>query len=99
MQHSEMHCFACNAVVNLASGERVGFRDDCEQCGADLHVCLNCRYHDPSAYNECHEPQSERVSARDRANRCEYFSSSDAPGGSGDTRNAALSDLDALFKK
>lgn len=94
-----MRCFACNGVAEFAAGERVGFRAECEHCGADLHVCLNCEYHDPSAYNECHEPQSERVSARDRANHCEYFSASDAQGGSGGTRNVALSDLDALFKK
>ena len=94
-----MRCFACNAEVTTASGERIGFRDDCSRCGADLHTCRNCAHHDPNAYNECREPQSERVADRERANRCEYFSPGEGQGGSGKERGSALSSLDALFKK
>ena len=94
-----MRCFGCNAETSLAAGERVGFRDTCERCGADLHACRNCSHHDPSAYNECREPQAERVSDRDRANRCDYFTPGDAEGGSDTGRQDAISDLDALFKK
>lgn len=95
-----MRCFACGGDVPLASGERVGFRDVCEACGADLHVCRNCAHHDPSAYNECREPNAERVSDRERANRCDYF----APGQGGGGEKAAAArrakaDLEALFKK
>lgn len=95
-----MRCFACDAEVALASGERVGFRDACEGCGADLHVCRNCALHDPSAYNECRESSAERVRDRDRANRCDYFQPGDAAGGGpGLARERARADLDALFKK
>ena len=94
-----MHCSACNAEVSLAAGERIGFRDECSRCGADLHTCKNCIHHDPSAYNECREPNSERVSDRERGNRCDYFSPSQREGGSDDSREQALSDLDGLFKK
>jgi hypothetical protein len=94
-----MHCFACNAEVRVASSERVGFRDECSHCGVDLHACKNCVHHDPSAYNECRESSSERVSDRERANRCDYFSPGHATGGSGSERGKALSDLDSLFKK
>jgi hypothetical protein len=95
-----MRCFSCDAEVDLAAGERVGFADCCESCDADLHVCRNCRFHDPSAYNECRESNAERVRERDRANRCEYF----APGGreaagSAPSGVAARSALDDLFKK
>ncbi len=87
----------------LAAGARVGFRDACDRCGADLHVCRNCRHHDPSAYNECREPRAERVGDRERANRCDEFApaegaaahSSDGSDGRADARSA----LDALFKK
>ena len=68
-----MRCFGCGAVRELASGARIGFRDSCETCDVDLHVCLNCVHHDPAAYNECRESSAERVADRDRANRCEYF--------------------------
>ena len=94
-----MQCHACQSVFPLASGESVGFRDDCDRCRADLHVCLNCAHHDPSAYNECRESNAERVLERDRANRCEYFrpASGEAPGE--ENREETLSDLEHLFHK
>ena len=95
-----MFCFSCNAEIELSADARVGFRDECESCNSDLHVCLNCAFYDTSAYNECREPNSERVSDRSRANRCDYFSPSGLGGGAVETRrSAALENLDALFKK
>ena len=93
-----MRCFACGLATQLASGERVGFRDTCESCEADLHVCRNCRHHDPSAYNECRESSAERVGASDRARRCDYFSPASgksADEGAAQTRDA----LENLFRK
>jgi hypothetical protein len=99
-QARRVHCFACNAVVELGTGDRIGFQDSCEGCATDLHVCRNCAHHDPSAYNECHEPSAERVSARDRANRCEYFRPGEGEGGGPAQEHArARSQLDSLFKK
>jgi len=94
-----MRCFACDAPVVLASGERVAFRDTCTRCGRDLHVCRNCAHHDPSAYNECRESSAERVGERERANRCDYFApAADAEGGRRGAASSARADLDALFK-
>ncbi len=84
--------------MSLSSGERVGFRDTCDGCGQDLHSCLHCAFYDPSAYNECREPNAERVSDRERANRCDYFAPGEGEGGSADPA-AARAALDALFKK
>jgi hypothetical protein len=95
-----MGCFACDAAIELASGQRVGFRDACAACGADLHSCRNCGHHDPSAYNECRESSAERVSDRERANRCDYFAPGTAVGGGIDTEEqAARTALDDLFRK
>ena len=95
-----MQCFGCDASIELASGARVGFRDSCETCSADLHVCRNCAHHDPAAYNECRESSAERVSQRDRANRCEYFRPSQVAGGAApEPAVDARAALDALFKK
>jgi hypothetical protein len=95
-----MRCAACNADVTIASGERVGFRDSCDGCGADLHSCLNCAHHDASAYNECRESSAERVNARDRANRCEWFSPTESGPGRGRNPGGVNRDaLNALFKK
>lgn len=95
-----MRCFACDTEVPLAASERIGFRDTCEQCDADLHACRNCAHHDPSAYNECRESSAERVRDRDRANRCDYFTPGEGGGGTVEAaRQGAKGDLDALFKK
>jgi hypothetical protein len=95
-----MHCFACNATLELGPGQRVGFQDGCEQCATDLHVCRNCAHRDPSAYNECRESSAEWVSDRERANRCDYFTpGAQEGGGVAEQRAKARSRLDALFKK
>ena len=94
-----MRCHACRGEVALASGESVGYRDACERCAADLHVCLNCAHYDPSAYNECRESSAERVLDRDRANRCDYFRPGTGTNAATDTRKGSLASLDALFKK
>ncbi len=95
-----MGCFSCSAPVELAAGERVGFRDTCAKCNSDLHVCLNCVHYDLNAYNQCREPNAEWVSERDRANRCDYFAYGDRSGtAAGAERASARAALDDLFKK
>jgi len=98
-QACRMLCHACQTEIPLAAGESIGFRDVCDRCRADLHACLNCAHHDPRAYNECREPNAERILDPDRANRCDYF----RPGGGlradGDRQDEALARLEDLFKK
>jgi hypothetical protein len=95
-----MPCYSCNAAVELATGERIGFRDTCDQCDSDLHTCANCGHHDTSAYNQCRESNAEWVSDRERANRCEYFVFGDPAGGSAvGEQSRARNSLDDLFKK
>ena len=94
-----MHCGACGTGIELASGERVGFRDTCPGCSSDLHACRSCSHHDPGAYNESREPNAERVSDRERANRCEWFAARTVAAASKPDPNAgAQAALDALFK-
>lgn len=64
-------CFRCHAVVE----EREFFsrRDECDKCGADLHVCKNCSFYHPGGSNECEEPQAERVVDKERSNYCDFF--------------------------
>jgi hypothetical protein len=92
-----MRCFQCDRSIELKAGERVGFRDSCDGCRSDLHVCRNCAHHDPAAYNECREPNAERVGDRERANRCDYFTPGERAGGKASDRSK--SPLDALFRK
>ncbi len=83
----------------------VSMNAGCEKCGCDVRVCFNCKFYDPRAYNECHEPQAERVVDKDRRNRCDFFVLRDGSvvaAGVDDTvvdpKAAAKKKLDDLFK-
>lgn len=70
-----MTCFQCGEKFPAALLEmpRIGFREECSKCRADVRVCRNCTHYDPKMYNECREPQAERVADKDRSNRCDQF--------------------------
>ena len=59
---------------------RVGKRESCAKCDADLHCCRNCRFFDPSVHNQCREAQAEWVKEKDRANYCDYLDPTEAVG-------------------
>jgi len=96
-------CVACSKELALPA--RVGRRDLCSGCGAELRSCRQCAFYDPSVYNACREPQAERVLDKERANFCDYFQPATsgrppaavAAGSSG--AQDARARLDALFRK
>ncbi len=96
MSATAVICFSCG-TKNPVLG-RVGRRDECFKCHADLHVCKDCIHYDVKSYNECREPQADVVQDKTRANFCDYFSPSDqthAVDPAADLRAKA----EALFKK
>lgn len=92
----DLKCFSCNET--LIFNDRVGLRETCSKCHADVHVCRNCTHYDPKVYNECKEPTAEVVRERDRANYCDFFKAGTASGGQ-DQRANLLSAAESLFKK
>jgi hypothetical protein len=92
-------CFFCKKEIDIE--DKVGRAESCPFCRSDLHCCLNCRFYDEKAYNQCREPQAERVVEKDKANFCEYFSFRDASHlfSQEDEQRKAKEKLDALFKK
>lgn len=96
-----MICHSCKKEIPVV--DRIGRRDECPHCHADLHVCLNCQFYDPAVYNECHESNAERVLEKDRSNYCDYFSTgtglprSSAP--AANPADEARHKLESLFKK
>lgn len=89
-------CHACGA--ELPKNARIGRRETCATCGADLHVCRNCRFQVPGMHNDCAEPQAERVVEKDRANFCEYFAPGERVAGATSV-SSARARLDSLFRK
>ena len=94
-------CWKCGETVQLAAGSRVGSRDTCSRCNADLHSCLNCSFYDPSKNNQCSEPQAEWVRDKEAANYCDYYRPN--PGVRAGSRGPSKADdakkkFDSLFR-
>ena len=95
-------CWTCAA--NAAERERIGRRDTCTACGADLHSCRGCRFYDAAAYNACAEPQAERVLDKERGNFCDWFAPRTAANATPAARTVAgggdaRAELDRLFRR
>jgi hypothetical protein len=93
-----MNCWNCPRKIEIVSGDRVGFRDECPGCGRALHSCRNCNFYDPSYNNSCRETMAERVVDKERFNFCEYFIPGDAAV-KPPAKTGAQEKLEALFKK
>lgn len=93
------YCFSCKKELDIDA--KVGRLEACPFCERDLHVCYNCLFYSPSAYNACHEPQAERVVDKDRSNFCDYFTFSDSASveQNGGKERDARGKLESLFKK
>jgi len=90
-------CHACGHGSNFEAS--LGRQDLCPECRAYLHCCMNCRFYDPSAYNECRETMAERVVEKETANFCDYFEAGESGNSGQDEREAAKQALAGLFKK
>ncbi len=90
-------CYQCKKEYKVDQG--VGRLETCSSCHADLHVCYNCEFYDPKAYNECHESQADRVLDKDKANFCDYFKPGTASNLSSQNKDEKLKALESLFKK
>ena len=92
----QLTCYSCGTIHAFV--DRVGRREECLKCRADLHCCRNCRFYDPKAYNECREPTADVVREKEAGNFCDFFE----PGGSGSAqseREKLLAQAEALFGK
>jgi hypothetical protein len=93
-------CAGCGA--DLGRVERVGRRETCPSCRADLRACRQCRFYDPASANACREPQAERVADKTRANFCDYFVVAERVAvavASGSSTDAARAALERLFTR
>jgi hypothetical protein len=90
-------CHQCG--YDIGPLQRIGRRDACLRCGADLHCCVNCSFFAPTAHNQCREPHAERQVDKTVGNFCDFFAFhigrpvTDPPSADARTR------LEALFSK
>lgn len=77
---------------------KVGRQDVCPHCYADLHCCLNCRFHDEGYTNECREDSRSFIRERDKSNFCSAFEFAKDEGEDGSEEIDAKSQLSDLFK-
>ena len=90
-------CFQCSKPIQIA--DKLGFREVCPSCQADLHCCKACKFYESTAYNECYEPNAERILDKLKANFCEYFElNTKKTLTEVDEKQKALEALKALFK-
>jgi hypothetical protein len=91
----------CQACKKEIAGElKVGRRDACPFCGADLRCCLNCLFFDPAVSKQCRETIAELVREKAKVNFCDYFVFMEGRITPLDTGVAeARKALDDLFKK
>ena len=91
-------CRACKKELSI--GREVGRKDECPFCGADLHACLNCKFHDRSASRQCREPLAEPVKEKEKANFCDYFVFAEASTGAlAAETDKERKELEGLFRK
>jgi len=90
-------CAFCNQEIEFEG--RVSRNDACPKCGRDLHCCLQCKFYDLGAYNECKEVLAERMVDKERANICEYFFLNGAKESESGRKAIAKKALEDLFKK
>lgn len=69
----QFSCWKCGTAIELSPAQRLGAREACPRCDADLHACRNCQFYDPSKNNQCAEPQAEWVRDKEAGNYCDYF--------------------------
>jgi hypothetical protein len=91
-----MNCVRCGAALPDPPWFR---RDLCPRCDGDLRACIQCGFYAPGHYNECREPQAERVTDKERANTCDYFRPASGSETVEDPAAKAKAELDKLFKK
>ena len=93
----DFHCHNCNAKVEVL--DRVGRKDECDHCKADLHVCKNCQHYDETSYNECRETSADRVVEKEASNFCDFFTPMGGEHDKGDSKADMMAAAEALFNK
>jgi len=90
-------CYHCHAQLELSKGP-VARQEDCSTCHAQLRCCKMCHFYDPSHYNQCRESSAERITEKEKANFCDYFTLTSGNKNCEQEQLDAKAKANALFK-
>ena len=62
-------CWKCHRK----SEEVIRFKSVCDGCGAYLHACQGCKFHQVGKPNECQILGTDQIRDREHFNYCEEF--------------------------
>ena len=91
-------CCHCQKDIPIIGAFKVARTEDCPYCSRPLHCCKMCKFYEPKVYNECLEPNADRVVDKEKANFCDYFVLAGA-GSTGPSKDDLVNIADSLFKK
>lgn len=99
---ARVQCKCTHCGAELSVEEEIAIDARCESCDAPLHSCVNCRFFDRSAPNECSQPLEAPIELKRSPNSCPLFKikmtvalTRETTSTTSDARQA----FDALFKK
>lgn len=92
----DLGCWKCAASLNDLP-QPLGRRAECPGCGAELHVCRQCRHFDPAKAKQCRERAADEVMNKTRANFCEWFQARSGLASAAPASAGGRAALDALF--
>ena len=92
-------CRSCGEKLDIEG--KIGREGTCPNCGAYLHSCVHCKFHDEFAHNRCREPDAEWVTDKGKGNFCGLFrfKESALPSPDLERRRKAKEELKRLFGK
>ena len=95
----QIKCSICGNIEDFSNN--IGFRDECSKCKSSLHICKNCAFYSETSYNECKEPQADRVLDKEKANYCDYFKANENLSNLSKTQSKedVYNKLNSLFSK
>ncbi len=97
-------CYNCHTKLALSKNSIVSRSETCPSCNSDIRCCYNCKFYSTNSYNECKEPQADRVVDKNKSNFCDFFSISTSreKGQNGSSyeeeKEKIKKQLDSLFK-
>ncbi|MFQ5895229.1 MAG: hypothetical protein ACE5JJ_05375 [Nitrospinota bacterium] len=99
MRTISAHCAFCGR--SIAWEGSVARHELCPHCRRDLHCCVQCRFYDRNAHNQCLEPAAEWVRDKELNNFCDFYELREAGDAAGGPQVAqkAREAFENLFKK